>query len=97
MRVYDAHGRLLGAVKRVLTRAEVLRWPQLDLSELPPEGDFPYLEVAASSAPPGDLLYSGYFIPARAVAQVRGPDVTLTAIRAELDTLGWDHKPGFLP
>jgi hypothetical protein len=96
MRVFDAHGQLLGTVKRVLTLAEILRWPHLDRDELPPEADFPYLEVAASDGPRGPL-YSGYYIPARAVVQVSDSDVTLAATRAEIETIGWNHRPGFLP
>src|SRR5215510_10360947 len=71
MRVFDAHAEPLGIVKRVLTLAEVLRWPYLDRDELPPESDFPYLEVT-SSEPPRGPLYSGYYIPARAIVRVSG-------------------------
>src|SRR4051812_23956869 len=95
MRVFDAHGQLLGTVKRVLTRDAVLRLPGADLDVLPPETDFPYLEVAAREH--HELLYSGFYIPRHAVVDVREADLYLSATRADMENLHWDQRPGFLP
>src|SRR6266540_2255877 len=81
MRVIDAAGVPLGTVKRVLTRGEVLRLPQVRPEEVPPESDFPYLEVAASGHRPTTTLYSGYYIPQRAIVEVSGEQITLSGTR----------------
>jgi hypothetical protein len=95
MRVFDAHGAFLGAVTRTLTRDHVLRLGRVRAEDLPPESDFPYLEVECRTHGP-TLLYCGYHIPRHAVVRVDGSDLHLSGIRADLDILGWNHTPAFL-
>jgi hypothetical protein len=97
MRVYDAHGAPVGLIKRLLRRSDVLRLPFVDIQAVPPDSDFPFLELEARDRSSWSPLYCGYYIPHWAVLDVDESGVTLGAIRADLDNLGWDHRPGFLP
>jgi hypothetical protein len=97
MQVIDANGVPLGTVKRVLTRGEVLRLPDIHPEDVPPESDFPYLEVEARGHHPTTLIYNGYYIPRSAITTVSGSDIWISGTRADLDNLGWNDKPGFLP
>ncbi len=97
MRVVDAHGVPIGVVKRVLTRGEVLRWPHVHRDSLPPEQDFPFIIVEARSHHSLGHPYYGYYIPCHAVVEVDDQAVRLSGVQADLDNLGWDSKPGFLP
>ena len=96
MTVLDGDGATLGTLKKVLTRDEVLRLPNVDPGDVPADDDFPYLEIAAKDHKPTTLLYSGYWVPNRDVVAVRGGQIHLASNRADMDALQWDNKPGFL-
>src|SRR5438876_815130 len=97
MSASDRTGRPARVDARLLRRDEVRRLPLVRPEDVPPPGEFPYLEVAAVGHHPTTPLYSGYYIPASAVLEVRGSDVLVSATRGDMDNLGWDNKPGFLP
>jgi hypothetical protein len=94
MTVLDGDGTTLGTLKKVLTRGEVLRLPNVRQADVPSDDDFPYLEIAAKK--PTTLLYSGYWVPNRDVVAVRDGSIQLASSRADMDAVHWDDKPGFL-
>jgi len=96
LRVVDARGALVGAVKRVVTRDTLLRRPHAPLRDLPPDEDFPFLVVEARDHLPLTHPYCGYFLPCSVIVAVDDSTVRLSAIRADLDNLGWDTRPHFL-
>ena len=95
MEVRDINGDKVGKIGRIYRPAEVIA-PSTAIpsgSTEPSRTSDQYLKVDTGFLGIGKDLY----IPTSAVTNVTGDHVMLDVNKDQIDTLGWDRRPGWVP
>ena len=95
MEVRDINGDKVGKIGRIFRPAEVVAPSTTAASSAaePPRMSDQYLKVDTGFLGIGKDQY----IPTSAVTDVTGDHVMLDVNKDQIDTLGWDRRPGWVP